>query len=67
MTALVLEKHRSHKRAQAGLSHWIKTQKHWDKILKIKTGLAVFPPPHEVYRIERQGKRYYVVFDDPTM
>lgn len=67
MSELVLSRHKSHKQAQAHLSRWIKTQKWWDKILFKQTGQRVFPPPHEVYRVERDGRRYAVVFDDPTM
>lgn len=67
MTEIVLKRRLSHKQAQAQLSHWIKIQKAWDRILRLSTGQQVFPPPHEVYRVERQGKRYAVVFDDPTL
>lgn len=67
MSALVLERRLSHKRAQARRSHWIRVQKAWDKILKRKIGMEVYPPPHEVFRVERQGHHYAVVFDDPTL
>jgi hypothetical protein len=67
MTEIVLARRLSHKQAQRERSRWIRTQKAWDHILHIKTGLEVYPPPHQVFRVQRDGRRFCVVFDDPTL
>jgi hypothetical protein len=66
MNTIVLERRLSHKQAQTRLSHWIRMQKMWDSLIKRKTGEIVYPPPHEVYRVTKDGRKYAVVFDDPT-
>lgn len=63
----VLGSYRSQKRAQRGLRHWIRIQKVWDRAFQRIVGQEVYPPASEVYRVERRGSRFCVVFDDPTM
>ena len=67
MSKVVMARRLSHQQAQKRLSHWIKMQKWWDQLLSKSTGKEVYPPAHQVYRVEKDGRRYCVIFDDPTM
>lgn len=67
MSEYVQGRRLSHKQAQKLLSQCIRRDKWWIRRLEAMSGQRVYPRPHEVYTVRRDGRKFMVVFSDPTM
>lgn len=67
MNGYLLSSHPTRARAERSQRRWIGIQRIWDRAFAHARGYEVYPPAERVYRVTRMGRRYVVIFDDPTL